>query len=486
MRVLLVNPPDETEEMLGVGRRLVHRWEPLGLLFVAAVAREAGHEVAVIDAPAEDLDLESLKARIRSAVPEVVGISTLTCSGAPVWDLGRWLRAELPGTRVVLGNIHASVYAEQYLRHGCCDVVVHGEGEFSFRALLERMGRGETDYSGVEAVSYLGADGTLVRTGQWAVVPDLEVLPLPARDLVDGRRYGLEGLNNQTYVCRKGERAGTLVTSRGCQFRCRFCVVHHGQRPRYLPAARVVDELQMLERERGMGYVFFHDPNFMGDRNRVLGICQGILDRGLGIRWGCAANVNLLDADLVRAMQGANCREIALGIESGVQRILDAVEKRITPDRARQALETIRANSDIRTVGLFILGLPGETREDICQTMRLATALDLDMAQFSILTPYPGSPIFEDLAARGELDTGVRRDGSVDTSVWKRYSSYIMYTDRLPIWVTPGLTARELRRLQKQALRRFYLRPRQFLQQVRRLRPGGLVSSVKLALQGLF
>jgi len=118
--------------------------------------------------------------------------------------------------------------------------------------------------------------------------------------------------------------------------------------------------------------------------------------------------------------------------------------------------------------------------------MRLATSLDLDMAQFSILTPYPGSPLFEELAARGELDTGVRSDGTVDPSVWKRFSGYIMYTNRPPIWVTPSLTAMGLRRMQKEALRRFYLRPRQILRHIRRIPPGDLISGLRLILKGLF
>ncbi len=472
--------------MLGIGRRLIHRWEPLGLLYIAAVAREAGHDVAVIDAPAEGLDSEAVKERIRTAAPEVVGFSTLTCNGEPVWDLGRWVRSKLPGTRVVLGNVHASVYAEHYLRQGCCDIVVHGEGEYAFRSLLDLMSRGQSDYSSVQAVSFLGADGEVIRTGDWSIVPDLAALPLPARDLLKAHLYGLGNINNQNYVCRRGERAGALVTERGCIFRCRFCVIHHGHQPRYTPAWRVLDELEMLERDRGLGYVFFHDPHFLGDRDRILAICQGIVDRGLRIRWGCQANVNMVDAELVRAMDRANCYEIAVGVESGVQRILDNVAKRITPEKVRLAVETIRAESDICTVGLFILGLPGETQEDFWETMRLATSLDLDMAQFSILTPYPGSPLFEELAARGELDTGVRSDGTVDTSVWKRFSGYIMYTNRPPIWVTPSLTAMGLRRMQKEALRRFYLRPRQILRHIRRIPPGDLISGLRLILKGLF
>jgi len=485
MRVLLINPPDEMEAMFGVGKGLVQKYEPLGLLYIAAVARDAGHDVTVIDAYAEDLILATLKQRIRDANPEVVGLSTLTCNGAMVYKLGRWIHDELPGVFVVLGNIHASVYAPQYLLKGAGDGVVHGEGEYALRSIIEHVAAGRRDLSDVPAVSFL-KDGEVVQTSAWCVVPDLAPLPRPARDLVDQRLYRLTELSNQNYITEPGKQAKTIVTSRGCFYRCRFCVVHHGMRPRYDDAIQVVDELQMLEEEFDTGYVYIQDPLFMGDRRRVVDIASEIIRRGLTIKWGCDANVNHMTPEIIRAMDDANCYELSLGIESGVQRSLDAVGKKITPDKVRRAVEMIRANSDILIEGLFILGIPGETRAEALETIRFATSLGLDMAQFSIMTPYPGSPLFDELAAKGELDTGIRPDGTLDTSVWKRYSSYIMFTDNEPIWVTPTLDWKELQALQKKALRDFYLRPRQVLRQLKRLRPSNLVQTAKIALKGFF
>ncbi len=485
MRVLLINPPDEMEAMFGVGKGLVQKYEPLGLLYIAAVARDAGHDVAVIDAYAEDLAIDALKQRIRDAAPEVVGLSTLTCNGAMVDELGRWIHDELPGVFVVLGNIHASVYAPQYLESGAADAVVHGEGEYAFRSIVEHLAAGTRDLSDVEAVSFL-KDGAVVQTSPWCVVPDLAPLPRPARDLVDQRLYRLTELSNQNYITEHGKQAKTIVTSRGCYYRCRFCVVHHGMRPRYDDAMRVVDELEMLQDEYDTGYVYIQDPLFMGDRRRVMDIASEIIWRGLTIKWGCDANVNHMTPEIIRAMDDANCYELSLGIESGVQRCLDAVGKKITPDKVRRAVRMIRANSDILIEGLFILGIPGETRAEALETIRFATSLGLDMAQFSIMTPYPGSPLFSELAAKGELDTGIREDGSLDPSVWKRYSSYIMFTDNEPIWVTPTLEWKELQALQKKALRDFYLRPRQVLRQLKRLRPSNLVQTAKIAFKGFF
>ena len=485
MKVLLINPPDELEVMLGVGVEFIQKYEPLGLLYIAAVARESGAEVEVLDAHAEGLDLAALKTRTTLFGPDVVGISTLTCSGALVYQYGRWLAQESPATFVVLGNVHASVFADAYLRNGCCDAVVHGEGEEPFVALLDHV-RGRRALADVPAISYREKDGTPRQTSAAAVVADLAVLPLPARDLVDQSRYKLSAISNQTFITGPNDHAKTMVTSRGCPYRCFFCVVHDTRKQRFNDVDKVVDEFEILEKEYDASYVYLMEPLFMGNVQRVLAICQEIRRRRLQIRWGCDTSVNLIRPDVIRAMADANCYDLSLGIESGVQRLLDVINKKITPERSARAVKTVRDHSDIQLEGLFILGLPGETRADSLRTIRFARSLDLDMAQFSILCPYPGSPMFEELRRSGEIDTGLRDDGSVDLDVWRRYSSYIVFTDNEPIWVTPTQTVGELRALQKRALREFYLRPSQIWKHVRRIRPDNFLTIARIALRGFF
>ena len=129
---------------------------------------------------------------------------------------------------------------------------------------------------------------------------------------------------------------------------------------------------------------------------------------------------------------------------------------------------------------------PGETEEESLETIRYACSLPIDMAQFSVLVPYPGSPIFEQLRAEEAIDTGIRPDGSVDPKVWHRYSAYICFNDVQPIWTTPTQTPESLRRLQKTALRRFYLRPKQLLRQARRLRLHNVRKMADVAISGFF
>ena len=228
------------------------------------------------------------------------------------------------------------------------------------------------------------------------------------------------------------------------------------------------------------------DSLFISNKKRVVDICAEMKRRNLDFKWGCEAHVRFVDAELVKIMESAGCYDMAFGIESGVQRLLDNVRKGTRLDKIEEAVKTVKRVTEIKVSGLFILGLPGETYNDSLQTIRFAKKLPLDMAQFSILVPYPGSPLFNELKAKGEIDTGIRPDGSIDTSVWLRYSSYISYTKNKSIWVTPELSGDMLKKLQKKALRGFYFRPKQFYDQLKRVRFDQLLNTTKTFFETFF
>ncbi|MHB9154082.1 MAG: B12-binding domain-containing radical SAM protein [Endomicrobiales bacterium] len=485
MRIVLVNPPDDLEEMLGEGKVFVQKYEPLGLLSIAAVAREKGCDVHVVDAFAEELSHSRLQARIQELKPDIVGITTLTCSGAAVFALGQWIKQTMPQAVVVLGNVHAAAFAREYLENGCADAVVNGEGEYAFLHIIEQV-RKKRPLAGIRGVSCRGVSGEVFVSRDHCFIEDLDRLPPPARDLVPRDRYNLGPISNQLFVGGKGTVVRTMVTSRGCPNRCRFCAVNHQNPQRFISVTKVADEMEFLVKEYGVSYVYFEDSLFIADKARVMDLCREIRKREIPAQWGVQGHVNYITPDIVNAMADAGCYDMALGIESGVQRLLDTVDKNIRLERVIDEVAVIKKHSPILVEGLFILGLPGETYADSLETIRFARSLDIDMAQFSILVPYPGSPLFEELRSRGAVDTGVREDGRVDTSAWKRYSAYVAFSGQKPIWTTPGLTADQLIRLQKKAQRDFYLRPSMIRKNLRRITLRNIPQVLKILAKGFY
>lgn len=485
MKVLCINPPDDLAALLGDGASFVSTMEPLGLLYVAAACREHGHDVAFIDAYAENLCEERLMQRIRESSPQAVAFTSFTSNGGFLYAFGRRLRQELPGVFVLFGNVHATIYARQYLASGCCDVVVRGEGEEVVPELLRVLEEGG-DLGSVPSIAY-ARDGAVTETGGHAFVRDLATLPLPARDLTRKELYSFARTPNfSLYRTPEGKTEKHLFSSRGCVNRCSFCVAHKNIGIRVRPIDSVIEEVDLLLRDYDAGYVFFCDSLFTSRKRRIIELCDALRRHFPGLRWGCEAHVNTIDEDSVRAMAAAGCVDMNFGIESGVDRLLAAVNKHQTTEQIARSIRMVKRVSHINAIGLFILGLPGETPEDGKATIDFACSLPLDMAQFSILTPYPGSPIFEQLRAEGRIDDGVRPGDGLDPTVWRRYSSYAAFSDNQPIWVTPEQTAEQLMATQKRALRRFYLRPRPFMVQLRRLRPADVLDTARTFFKTFF
>jgi radical SAM superfamily enzyme YgiQ (UPF0313 family) len=469
MKILLINPPDDLDALLGRGAQLLSALEPLGLLYIAAVARNAGYDVEVIDAYAEKLLEEELFQRIRKSGADIIGFTTFTSNGQIVYRLGKRIKTELPKKIVVFGNVHAMVYAKEYLSSSCCDAVVHGEGEYVFLDIIRVVESGSKDFTNIKEVSCM-FNGSVVGNRCDGLVSNLSVLPKPARDLVDRKWYNFAPISNLAFSGGKNDIGKHLFTSRGCPNRCTFCTVHRSMKVRFNDVKKTVDEIEQLVDEYQAQYIFITDSLFICNRKRVFEICKEIRKRKLKIKWGCEGHVRWIDENLIKEMERAGCFDIALGIESGNQISLDIVKKNNTIQQAIEAVKTIKKVSKIHVQGLFILGLPGESYNDCINTIKFAKSLPLDMAQFSILTPYPGSKIYDDLVASGELDNGVRPNGELDTDIWHRYSAYASYVEQDPIWVTPELSADQLKKLQKMALRKFYFRPKYFWSQLKRVK----------------
>ncbi len=463
MKTLLIIPPYDQSWMAGE-----FIFEPLGVLYVAAVLRENNYDVEVIDAEAISLSIKDLEHQIRAIGPNIVGISTLFAAGGSVYNLGQWIKRNFPEVLVVLGNAHAAVFDKQYLKSKCCDVVVHGEGEYSMLEIANIFKSGKRDFSAVTNASFM-LEGEFFPHKERGLVKDLSELPYPARDLVSANRYGAPLSSNRFPLSREKNKIKHMFTSRGCPNRCAFCLAHHGQNQRFNSIPKVVDEIELLIEQYGAEYIDFSDPLFTGNKKRAFELCDEIINRGIQISWGVKVHVKFIDADLVKKMEAAGCKEMAFGIESGVERVLRVINKNTKISEIENAIWTVKNNSKILVLGFFMLGLPTESREDFLQTIKLAKRLPLDAAQFNVFTPFPGCEIYNDLVDAGQIDTGIRENDSLDPSVWQRYHIFALDLKKDYIWVTDKISHTELLILQKKAYRAFYYNPKRLLYRLKKI-----------------
>jgi len=426
MRILLVNPPvGFSYGILGISR------PPLGLAYIAAAIRDR-FDVEIVDFNVEETDWRQFPYDHY----DIVGISVDTARCPIAFGIAEV--AKQHKTTVVVGGPHVSFLDQEALQTGYIDYVVRNEGEYSFRSLVEYLD-GSLPFEEVRGVSYLDG-GKCRRTPNAPFIADLDSLPFPARDLLHLDRYK-ERMN--------GRPMTTLTTSRGCPFNCEFCSASQfsGVKWRARSVENVIAEVEVLYEKYGYRALSFVDDNFTLNPARAIAISEEILRRGWDLIWAAMTRVDTIvrHPELVSIMARSGFSWTFIGFESGTQETLDKYGKKATIGEALKAMEILKANK-VQVTGAFILGELHETPQMVRQTINFAKRLDPRRAQFSILTPYPGTRLFTQVEDR------------LLTRNWELYSG--MY----PTIRLDHMSPRRLRRLFLSAYREFYGRPRKALQ----------------------
>jgi anaerobic magnesium-protoporphyrin IX monomethyl ester cyclase len=372
------------------------RFPPLGITYVAASLRAAGHAVSILDCTFLPRD-EAIREARRIGAP-IVGVYGMITMGDDANRFARALRdsAEL----LVAGGPLPSSDPVRFLEN--FDVVVRGEGERTMVELLDALSRG-SDLIGVRGIAFRAggplraARGTvpkdIVVSPDRPHDPELDRVPFPARDLLPNDRYIAAGKR------RYGYSITTVMTTRGCPFSCDFCSnVVFGISYRARSPSNVVDE---VETALSLGYerIHFADDVFTLDPNRVRLICDEIDRRGLRFRWECLGRVDSIDSSLASRMKSAGCTRMFFGIESGDDSILRLMNKRITTAGAGSAVAAAH-DEGIKTGAFFILCYPGETDATVLATIRFALSLPLDYLSFTMPYPIPGTALHERVKER--------------------------------------------------------------------------------------
>jgi anaerobic magnesium-protoporphyrin IX monomethyl ester cyclase len=447
--ILLIRPPYRDLYQLIKGKtKEVHIVPPLGLLYVAGALEKAGHRVEILDGEVEQIPMAEVAKEAVSRKPDLIGTGATSVD----FHLAEKFAREVKGQTdipIVLGGPHATVMPEEVLaKSPWFDFLVRGEGEETVVELAElltsRPGEGETGSKqfGLEKISGLSyrKNGQAVHNADRSLSHFGEGHPWPARHLLKLENYKFP-------VPRKGMRPMSVMqAARGCPYGCLYCYKMFGTRTRQRPVEDVLNELEHVVRELGCEWVTFVDDTFTLNPQRVIELCEGILERKLRFNWLCLARADTVSRPMVQAMKAAGCTMISIGVESGNDEILKAVGKGESREDFRQAFAVLR-EAGLEARGSFILGLPGETVETLRASIRFAQELDMDRAFFNVATPYPRTRLW-DLADQG---AGMRFT-TRDFGAFTRWGNAVIEL--------PGLSATDLKHFQRQAMAAFYCQPR--------------------------
>ncbi len=455
---------------------------PMGIASLAAYLLEhAGVEVSVLDAAAEGyenvepleqdsikfgLSYDDIEERIRAEKPDLVGLSTIFSSQFPfVREIARRARAMDPDLHLVTGGTYPSFMPEHALESTELDAVVIGEGELPFTAMIERINQGK-GLEGLPALAYKENGPVCVRparTGRevmvnsrhW-MVDDLDSLPVPARDLFPIEKYFK--INMPMQIVSRNRRNLPIVTSRGCPYRCRFCssTIHWGHKYRTRSVEKVLEEMALLKDKYNVKELKFEDDNLTFDRERAKALFKGMIEQGFNFLWNTPNGIAVrhLDDEMLSLMKRSGCYELTLAIESGDPEVLrKIIKKPLDLDEARNAAKRIKKHG-IGTAGYFIIGLPGEKKSQVENTVRFARELNLDRLYIFLYTPLPGTPLAEEAIKNGL----VREDFD-----FEKGNHYFLPMVRLPDMSWDELLTLQRRAFLMNNIRLLFTRPHRFL-----------------------
>jgi anaerobic magnesium-protoporphyrin IX monomethyl ester cyclase len=441
---------------------------PLGLGYLSTIARAEGFEPKILDCLKEKMTYEAFEDHILKNPADIFGISMMTYDFNSVKRHIGIIRKHYPKSIIILGGAHPSGdYENILLDYPEADFAFRGESEKGFAKLLRLLEKKskDVDYSPVDNLIWR-KKGKIV-FNPWSVIEDLDTIAFPAWDLMDPRTYpeAPHGAFANDFP------VAPIVITRGCPFQCTFCSgkTTTGNVIRKRSIKNVMDEIRHLIANYGVREIHIEDENFTLHKKLVMEFCNELMRNRFNVSWACPAGVRLdtLDAEMLNLMQRSGCHSLAVGVEFGSQRIHELTKKRLSLDIIKNKIELL-GRYDIKITGFFLMGIPGETKKEMIDTIKFAKKLRIHRAQFNNFMPLPGSEIYRELKRTGELKIDTDRFFVHDVG-----------------YVPKGMTMKEMKNLQRRAYLEFYLRPgiifglirevkdfRQFMKLIQRFRDG--------------
>lgn len=442
-KVLLATPIASLEELWGQYKGGAGAYLPLGLLSIAGVALKDGFEVKVCDASTLGMSREQFTQYLIKEDFDVIGLgSCYTALAHLVFATAGVCRQALPQSTIVLGGIHPTLFPQETLR-ACpeADIVVYGEGEYTFRELLAFMEEGRRDFERIDGVVFR-QNGGFRQTQARQLIKDLGELPALPFDLVEVKNY-VPPPSNYKRLPTYG-----LLVQRGCPYSCIYCDSRiHGAKIRHDSIDKLISEIRYLVEKHGMKGVLFHDSAFTVNMDFARAFCQRLIDEKLDLRWTCYTRVDRVSPELLSLMKRAGCWSVAYGLESGNEESLKLIKKGATLKQNTEAVAMTK-EAGLEAIGSFILCLPGEDEAMTRNTIRFAKKLKLDTVVFFLPVPFPGTELYEICKQDGGLVDGIQ---------WGDYRQWMDQEN--PLYINPKIGKEKMVELYNYAVRSFYLSP---------------------------
>ncbi len=432
MKVLLVNP---------ITRNVSLSSPDLGLGYLAGALQKKNHQVDVLDCVNLKLTFKKFEDYIAGLDFDVVGFRVFSTDLPSVKKSLSLVKKRHPDVKIILGGAHPSAFPEQTLQYfEEADFAVRGEAEIGLIDLINNL-------SGLDTIPKESIPGLIwrnngeIKSNPQIFPENLDSLGHPDWKLINPYNYPF-----QTSYLTESKIVAPLIMTRGCPYQCSFCSCRSvtGHKIRSHSVSYMIEEIKFLKDNFGIREVCFIDDNFLVFKNMVNDLCEQLIKQKINIKWSCLGiRLDLINKDILTLMEKSGCYLLTVGIESGSQRILDHMKKRLTLDLIRRKINIINTETNIKVIGNFILGYPLEKEEDIYKTIQLAKSLPLSGANFFPFHPAPGTEIFDELQEKKELK-------DID---WD-----LMGQDRRP-YIPEGISKQKFSWLFVYAFLSFYMRP---------------------------
>ncbi len=431
MNILLIKLNSTADEII----------PPISLGYLASTVIK-NYNVKILDALKEGVTLKQLPDKIKNY--DVIGITLFTKDLSLCKKYLEIIKFSNRHAKTILGGPHPTALPDETLNFfkNLVDYVFIGESEIGFPKLIRYLETGEPNIEDIEGIAYLKDD---------KIYKNPPIFP----ENLDDFSVAWELIPPNTYPMAphgaffKQYPIAPIITSRGCPYLCTFCGGHivSGRRIRQRSVENVIDEIRLLYNNYGVKEIHIEDDNFTFKKDYVISFCKKLKEEFPDITWTCPNGVRIdtLDEEMVSYMKNSGCYALSIGIESGSNRILKLMKKSLTVEKIKEKIELLK-RFDLDINAFFILGYPGETKDDIKNTIDFALSLPLRRASFATFQPLPGTTIYHELL----------RDGLLKIDHWEKFSPSLQST----IWAPPNLTVSELTWYRRKALIKFYFRPR--------------------------